>query len=199
MPVADNLYSQWVGWLKILLPLGALALLSTLFLFARNPPAETEISLPQVAELARDQQLTTPKFSGITDTGAIMVVSARTARPSTAGPDVVDVSDLRLEMDNPGGSTLLVTGITGNLDARARIARFSGLVRMVTSTGYIMETGGLTVTLDDGTAISDGLLEIRAPFGQLTAGQVTFQADGSDTGYQMLFTNGVTLVYRPQD
>lgn len=199
MAAADNLYSQWVGWLKILLPLAALGLLSTLFLFARNPPASTEISLPQVAELARDQQLTAPKFSGISDTGAIMIVSARNARPSSVGPDVVDVSDLRLEMDNPDGSTLLVTGVTGNLDARAQIARFAGLVRMVTSTGYIMETGGLTVTLDEGTAVSDGLVEIRAPFGQLTAGQVSFQADGSDTGNQMLFTNGVTLVYTPQE
>lgn len=196
---ADNLYSQWVGWLKILLPLTALGLLSTLFLFARNPAGPTEIPLAEVAELARDQQLTAPEVSGITDSGAIMVITARNARPSAAGADVVDVTDPRLTMTNPGGSTLDASGITGQLDARAQIARFSGLVRVRTSTGYVMESGGMTVSLNDGTAVSDGLLEIRAPFGRLTAGQVTFQADGSDTGHQMLFTNGVRLIYDPQD
>ena len=199
MSGADNLYSQWVSWAKILLPLCAIALLSTLFLFARNPPDATDIPLAQVADLARDQQLTAPEFSGITDSGATVVISARSARPTTNQPDSANIADLRFRMANPGGSTLDVTGVKGELDGRTRTARFSGLVRLETSTGYVMETNGLTVTLDTGTAVSDGLLEIRAPFGRLTAGQVTFQADGTDTGHQMLFTDGVKLVYTPQD
>ncbi|MBQ2261539.1 MAG: hypothetical protein II336_09240 [Loktanella sp.] len=199
MSGADNLYSQWVGWAKIILPLGAIGLLSTLFLLARSPQVSTDIPLAQAVELARDQQLTAPEFSGITDSGAIVVISARNARPSAERPDAADVADLRMRMTNPDGGTLEVTGVTGELDGRARTARFSGLVRMITSSGYVMETSGMTVTLDAGTAVSDGLLEIRAPFGRLTAGQVTFQADGSNTGQQMLFTNGVRLIYTPQD
>lgn len=199
MSGADNLYSQWVGWAKIILPLGAIGLLSTLFLLARSPQVATDIPLAQAVELARDQQLTAPEFSGITDSGAIVVISARNARPSAERPDAADVADLRMRMTNADGGTLEVTGVTGELDGRARTARFSGLVRMITSSGYIMETSGMTVTLDAGTAVSDGLLEIRAPFGRLTAGQVTFQADGSNTGQQMLFTNGVQLIYTPQD
>ena len=199
MSGADNLYSQWVGWAKIILPLGAIGLLSTLFLLARSPQVATDIPLAQAVELARDQQLTAPEFSGITDSGAIVVISARNARPSAERPDAADVADLRMRMTNADGGTLEVTGVTGELDGRARTARFSGLVRMITSSGYIMETSGMTVTLDAGTAVSDGLLEIRAPFGRLTAGQVTFQADGSNTGQQMLFTNGVRLIYTPQD
>lgn len=199
MSSADNLYSQWVGWAKIILPLGAIGLLSTLFLFARNPADTTDIPLAQVAELAREQQLTAPEFSGMTDTGAIVVFSARSARPAPDHPDRADITDLRFRLSNPGGSTLDVTGVTGQIDGRSRTARFSGLVRLETSTGYSMETNGLTVTLDDGTAVSDGLLEIRAPMGRLTAGQMTFRADNPDTGHQMLFTDGVRLVYTPQD
>ncbi|ARU02766.1 LPS export ABC transporter periplasmic protein LptC [Yoonia vestfoldensis] len=194
----DNLYSQWVGWAKILLPVGGLALLSTLFLFARAPNDGTNIPVAQVIELAREQQLSAPEFSGLTDTGAVVVVSARSARPLPDQPDTATVDNLRMQMDNPGGGTLNVTGVTGEIDGRARIARFSGLVRLETSTGYTMETSGLTVTLDTGTAVSDGSLEIRAPMGNLTAGQVTFQVDTSNTGHQMLFTDGVRLIYTPQ-
>lgn len=194
----DNLYSQWVGWAKILLPVGGLALLSTLFLFARAPNDGTNIPVAQVIELAREQQLSAPEFSGLTDTGAVVVVSARSARPLPDRPDTATVDNLRMQMDNPGGGTLNVTGVTGEIDGRARIARFSGLVRLETSTGYTMETSGLTVALDTGTAVSDGSLEIRAPMGNLTAGQVTFQVDTSNTGHQMLFTDGVRLIYTPQ-
>ncbi len=196
---SDNLYSLWVGRAKIILPLCALALLSTLFLFARSPANNTDIPLAQVADMAREQQLSAPEFSGVTDTGAIVVISARSARPLADRADAADLDDLRMRMDNPGGSRLEVTGMTGEFDGPTRTAHLGGLVRMETSTGYVMETSGLTVTLDTGTAISDGFLEIRAPFGRLTAGQVTFQADASNTGHQMLFTDGVRLIYTPQD
>ncbi|MBQ1204072.1 MAG: hypothetical protein IIX61_09815 [Loktanella sp.] len=196
---SDNLYSLWVGRAKIILPLAALALLSTLFLFARSPANTADIPLAQVADMAREQQLSAPEFSGVTDTGAVVVITARSARPLADRADTADIDDLRLRMDNPGGSRLDVTGMTGEIDGRTRIARLGGLVRLETSTGYVMETTGMTITLDDGTAVSDGFLEIRSPLGRLTAGQVTFQADGSNTGHQMLFTDGVRLIYTPQD
>ncbi|MFN3661445.1 LPS export ABC transporter periplasmic protein LptC [Yoonia sp.] len=199
MAGTDNLYSQWVSWAKIILPLAALVLLSTLFLLARNAPDAADIPLAQVSEMAREQLLSAPEFSGITDTGAIVVVSARSARPSSDNPDAATVDDLRLRLDNPDGGTVEVTGVAGALDGRARAARFSGLVRLETSTGYVMETNALTVTLDDGVIVSDGSLEIRAPMGSLTAGQMTFYADDENTGHRMLFTDGVRLVYHPQD
>lgn len=198
MGSGDNLYSQWVGWAKILLPLSGLALLSMLFLFARGPNDGTDISVARVVELAREQQVSAPQFSGVTDTGAVVVISARSARPVSDRPDTAAVDDLRMQMNNPRGSTLDVTGVIGEIDGRARTARFSGLVRLQTSTGYTMETSGLTVTLDTGTAVSDGLLEIRAPMGNLTAGQVTFRYDSTNSRNQMLFTDGVRLIYTPQ-
>ena len=52
--------------------------------------------------------------------------------------------------------------------------------------------------LATGVALAGGLLEIRAPFGDLTAGMVTFQVATPQSGQQMLFTNGVRLIYTPQ-
>ena len=102
-------------------------------------------------------------------------------------------------MDNPGGSNLEVTATTGEIDGRGQIARLMGLARLRTSSGFEMETNGLIASLETGIVTSDGLLEIRAPFGELTAGQVTFQVSADDTGQQMLFTQGVRLLYEPQD
>lgn len=197
MNSSDNLHSQLVGWAKIILPLCALGLLSTLFLFARNTTETSEIALAEVEAIAREQRVTAPEFSGMTDEGAIIVISARSARPDDVRPDTVSIDTMRMRMDNPDGSHINVTATLGELDGRARLARFLGLARVETSSGYELETNGLTAELDTGLVTSDGLLEIRAPFGELTAGKVTFQIAREDRGQQMLFTNGVRLLYNP--
>lgn len=198
MEHADNLHSRIVGWAKIILPLGALVLLSTLFLVARTPPDQSAIPFAEIEQMARDQRITAPRFSGMTDDGAIVMISARTAQPDLDRSDTVRIDSLRFQMENPDGSTVEVTGTSGEVDGRERLARFLGLARLETSTGFQMETNGLTAELDTGTVTSDGLLEIHAPFGQLTAGKVTFTVRDGDAGQQMLFTNGVRLIYQPQ-
>lgn len=198
MGPADNLYSQIVGWAKIILPLCALGLLSTLFLLARSTTEPNEIALEEAEAIAREQRVSAPEFSGVTDEGAVIVISADTARPDKTRPDTVMVDDMRLRMDNADGSTIEITATLGEIDGRARIARFLGLARLVTSSGYEMETNGLIANLETGLVTTDGLLEIRAPFGQLTAGKVTFQMASEDISQEMLFTEGVRLLYTPQ-
>ena len=199
MTSADNLHSILVGWAKIILPLCALALLSTLFLFSRGQNEPSEIALAEATEIAREQRLSGPRFSGLTDDGAIVSIAARSAQPDATRPDTVNIDDVTMRMDNPDGSYLNVTAIAGDIDGRAAIARFTGLARVETSTGYQMETNGLIAELETGTVTSDGLLEVHAPFGELTAGKVTFQVSRDIAGQQMLFTNGVRLIYKPQD
>ena len=195
---ADNLYSQLVGWAKIILPLSALALLSTLFLFSRTTTEPADIALEEVEAIAREQRISAPEFSGVTDDGAVIVISAKSARPGASRPDTVGIDDLRLRIDNPGGSSIEVTATQGEIDGRAQVARFLGLARLATSNGYEMETNGLIANLETGRVTSDGLLEIRTPFGQLTAGRVTFQVASENTAQEMLFTDGVRLLYTPQ-
>ena len=199
MAASDNLYSQMVGWARILLPLFALGLLSTLFLFARDKTEPNEVALEEVNRIAREQRVSAPEFAGMTDDGAVVVIAARSARPGSDGQDVVAISDIRMRMDNPDGTNLNVTATEGAIDGRAQTAAFTGLARLETSSGYQMETNGLNVDLQSGLVTSQGLLEIRAPFGDLSAGQVSFRIPSEDEGQQMLFTNGVRLIYIPQD
>jgi lipopolysaccharide export system protein LptC len=198
MTNTGNLHSRIVGWAKILLPLFALALLSTLFLFARTPRQPTDIDLEEVTRIAREQRVSAPEFSGVTDDGAVVVISAKTARPDSTEPDAVSVDEIFLRMDNTDGSFVQVTAPLGEIAGRKRSAQFLGLARLETSTGYRMETNGLIADLNTGVIESLGLLEIRAPFGELTAGNVTFSVASDELGQQMLFTNGVRLLYNPQ-
>ncbi|MEM8536322.1 MAG: LPS export ABC transporter periplasmic protein LptC [Pseudomonadota bacterium] len=198
MADADNLHSQLVAWAKIVLPLCALALLSTLFLFARTNGEASDVTMAEVEAIAREQRVAAPEFSGLTDDGAVIVISAQAARPDTERPDTLNIDDIAMRMDNPDGSQLSVSATTGVVNGRAQSAQFIGLARLDSSAGYQMETNGLTIDLQSGTVTSNGLLEVRAPFGELTAGQVTFTIDGPETGQQIQFTEKVRLLYDPE-
>lgn len=193
----DNLHSQVVGWAKIILPLCALALLSTLFLFARDSNALDEAALAEAEQIAREQRVTAPEFAGVTDNGDIVVLTAKSAQPDATRADTVQAQDMRLRLDTSSGEFVEVTATRGEVDGRAGRASFSGLARLETSDGYAMETNGLIAELETGRVSSDGILEIQAPFGVLTAGQVTFQTASDTSGLQIYFTNGVKLLYTP--
>ena len=197
MAAAGNFHSQLVGWLKILLPLAALMLLSTLFLFARGTGAPPEIPFADIDAAAAEQRIAAPRFSGLTNTGDTLQISAAAARPDADGGPQVTIDRPQLALDATDGTTLRISAGTGTVDTSARTAQLSGLARLETSSGYTMETKGLTADMATGTVMSDGPLEVQAPFGRLQAGQVTFRAGTGDTGQQMDFTGGVKLVYTP--
>ena len=195
----DTMYSHIVGWVKILLPLAALALLSTLFLVPRPQSQPDAALVANVARIAQEQRVMTPEFSGVTGTGAIVKLSARKATPHPELANTIFVQEMRLNIDRPDGSTLDVTAVEGEFDAGTREARFLGLARLSTSNGYEMETQGLRVLLDTGEVLSDGQLEIQTPFGRMTAGQVAFSNPEQAGQAQMLFHNGVRLIYIAQE
>ena len=193
----DNFHSQLVGWSKIILPLVALGLLSTLFLFARASTDTTNIPFAEIRELAREQRISGPQFSGVTQNGSIIAIGAQNAQPAAGKPDTINITSLSLDVNAADGSEIKVTAIEGEIDGASKIVKLLGLARLETSSGYTMETNGLTANLESGVIQSDGALEIRAPYGRITAGQVTFQTSKDNTGQQMLFTQGVKLVYTP--
>lgn len=197
MSNADNFHSQLVGWSKIVLPICGIGLLSTLFLFARSSGGATEIPFAEIETLAREQQITAPQFSGVADDGSIIAIGAAFAKPDPTKIDTISATDLSLSADAADGSQIKITASKGEIDGTAKVARLRGLARLETSGGYTMETNGLVADLRTGTITSDGALEVRAPFGAITAGRVTFQNAKDGAGQQMLFTNGVKLVYTP--
>jgi lipopolysaccharide export system protein LptC len=199
MASADNFHSQLVGWSKIILPICGIGLLSTLFLFASSDGAPTEIPFAEIQTLAREQRINAPQFSGVTDDGSIIAIGAVSAQPDPSKPETLSVTELSLSADAPDGSKIKIAASEGEIDGLAKIARLRGLARLETSNGYTMETNGLVADLETGVITSDGALEVRAPFGAITAGRVTFQTGKDTTGQQIIFTNGVKLVYTPSN
>ena len=198
MVAADNTYSRFVGWAKVILPLMALGLLSTLFLFARGTTDPGEIPFAKINDLAREQRINAPEFSGVANDGSIIEVTARSAQPHQGRLDSLSFSEPRLTLDALDGTSLTIVAGEGVLDGESNSAEMTGLVRVETTSGYLMETAGLTANLSSGEIRSDGNLKILAPFGELEAGGVEILVTSSEEGQQMHFTNGVRMLYQAQ-
>ena len=85
--VSDNLHSRLVSVLKLVLPLLALALLSTLFLVSRkiDPEAAIPYATVDVADRLRDPKMTDAGFASVAADGSTIALTAAQARPNSTG------------------------------------------------------------------------------------------------------------------
>lgn len=201
MAAYDNVHSRVVFWLKIVLPLLALAILSTLFLFSRR--IDTDQALPyaevDVEDLARDQRLTAPEYSGVTLDGAALMIHAKTARPGIdTGAATAD--NLVASYEAPDGLRIGLSAVEGRIDEPAGRMTLTGNVEIVTSTGYRMTTPGLDSALDRTELHSNGAVRAEAPYGTIDAGNMVIRhEDAGVPGYVLVFSKGVKLIYEPAE
>ncbi|MGP6089041.1 LPS export ABC transporter periplasmic protein LptC [Antarctobacter jejuensis] len=192
----DGLYSRVIAWLKILLPLAALTMLSTLFLLSRS--TEPLQSMPFVEALqksATGQQVSAPYFAGTTNSGDVLTMTARTARPDLEGG--ISADDLAARMRLTDGSEITLDAALAKLRDGQQTAHLSGGVRIESSQGYIMTTDEMISHFDAVSAESLGPVQGQGPLGTFEAGRMHITSTEAGDDVQMVFSGGVKLVYQP--
>jgi lipopolysaccharide export system protein LptC len=194
----DGVYSRVIAWLKILLPLAALALLSTLFLLSRSrEPLEALPFVEALQEGAARQQMTAPYFAGTTTEGDVVTMTARSARPDGGGQILADDLEARLRLSD--GSEITLDAATATLRDKDQQAHLSGGVQIQSSQGYSLTTDDVISRFDDISAESLGPVQGQGPVGTFEAGHLRIAPTGDDGAMQMVFSGGVKLIYRPPD
>lgn len=199
MARAGGRYSQVVAWLKILLPLSALALMSTMFLVARQTGSEAEIPFAeQLREAGRtDEQVGSPYFAGTTERGDALTFEATRARPVSEGRIAADELTARIGLTD--GGTVDFRAPNAMFTDGSAMATLSGGVEIDSSTGYRVQTESLKAAIDRIDLESDGEVRADGPAGTLTAGKMRILPSGPADEVQMIFTGGVKMVYEPQN
>ncbi|MEL0436938.1 LPS export ABC transporter periplasmic protein LptC [Phycobacter sp. K97] len=192
-------YSRTVAYLKVLLPLTALALLSMLFLISRGIDTEAVIPFAQkeIEERMRGQQVTAPFFSGTTAQGDEIMVTASIARPGSSSGGGAMASDLQAEIRMSGGGKMTLSSDSGSIHPGRDMAQFTGNVVLTSADGLVVETDELESSLSAVRAESPGPVRATGPMGVLTAGQMLVRAETQGAPVQLLFKNSVKLVYDP--
>lgn len=194
-----DLYSRMVALLKVLLPLAALGILSTLFLLSRS--ADPTLSIPfaekDMADRMRDQQVTAPFFSGTTPKGDEIIVTASVARPGGMGTPA-EATNLMARITMADGVRFTLNSDTGVVAVNKDMATFTGNVKITSSTGYVVLTETLNTALSGISGNTPGHVEGNGPLGKFTAGQMQIDTKIEGGPVHMLFKNRVKLIYDPK-
>lgn len=195
----DTLRLHLRTWLRILLPLAALAILSTLFLWSgRDAPASLPFSEKELDERLNDGQITSPSLAGATEDGDLITLSATSARPDPKKSERLQMTHVTAQIDFTGGSSVSYSAQTGAVDQGRDMATLSGNVVITSTTGYRITTEELIIGLADRHAETPGPIKATGPAGTFSAGTMLLTKDAKTGNAHLVFTNGVELVYEPK-
>jgi lipopolysaccharide export system protein LptC len=194
---APNRYSTLVAWVKVALPLIALALLSTLFLFSRKPDPEDALPFAEVdvEQLAREQRLSRPRFAGTLEDGREVTLVAETAAPAAANPNRILLTGVEARVALAPGDELLLTAGTGDLELAEQRVDLVGAVDAATTAGYRLLSERITIAMDAMRVASPGPVVLRGAGITLEAGAMDLS--GAEGQAFLSFTGGVRLLYEP--
>jgi lipopolysaccharide export system protein LptC len=193
-------YTRLVNWLKVLLPLTALALLSTLFLLSRAIDPETAIPFAdkEIQDRLRDQVVTGPFYYGTTAEGDEIAFSADTLTTPQGEIGANTAQKVDVVMDLASGSQIKLSADIGEFDVGQDTADLLGNVNINTSTGYEITSARMIALMSRLDVRSPGPVQSVGPVGTLNAGSMVLNAPIKDGPTQLVFTNGVKLIYIPK-
>lgn len=199
MTFSDNFHSRFVAWMKIILPLAALGLLSTLFLISNtvDPSQSLPTTTIDLASRAEDEGATNTTFAGVTRRGDEVRVTTATARPSRIDPRIIEALDVAAQFNLVSGTVLDVVSDSGDLHHGDLTATLEGDVRLVSTIGYTISTARLDARLDELYAETPGAVSGSGPPGDLVAGRMILTQNPETEAATLRFTDGVKLIYQP--
>ena len=199
---AADAYSRWVLFAKIALPMAALAILSTLFLFSGgiDPEAGIPFAEVDVEEIAREQRLTNARFGAVTEDGAAIALAAREARPDPDDVNIIRATEISGSIDLPGGAQIVLVSGGALIDLNAQTAGLTENVRVTSTTGLYVAADQMLADLGLAELTSDGPVRVETPFGKLEAGNMLLvRGTEADQVYRLVFNRRVKLLYHPQE
>lgn len=106
--------------------------------------------------------------------------------------------DLRAILDIEDGNRITIDATLGQMDNSDQLLLRDG-VTLQSSSGYTVRTEGLNAAIDRVMIDSIGPVDADGPGFVLTAGKLHVEETENTNDIQLLFTEGVTLVYTPQN
>ena len=182
--------ARWGRAVRIALPLGALALLSSVFLVAPRPAGEAPpIPAARAEAVSREQRLGRPDFAGVTEDGTRIAFQADSARPVAGHPGAFDASVVRMRADTAARGVDLAAPEGQMRDGRITV---TGGVDVTTSDGWQVEAPRMVALLDRTELSADGPVRGDGPLGRIEAGAMTVTDELID------FTGGTRVIYEPR-
>jgi len=199
MARSHSAYSRMVAWLKILLPLIALGLLGTVFLFNSKDGFEIgfTFSRADIETLEKGSFIKNPQINGITKKGEPFHLIADEIRPLDSDNSLVVITNLDLEFRFNSGAWAKVTSSSALMDVAAQTVWFETGGQLKTSDGNVAVVDTLHLLMAAGELQGSGIVA-DGPLGRVSADN--FRIESNDGENRVLwFENNVRMRYDLQN
>ena len=196
-------YSRAVKWAKFIMPVIAIILLASVFIFGKEDALRSgTISIDaDTINLTTDQKITNPQFSGLTNLGDSFILKAIEAMPDSPTPEKIDLIGPSLAFDALQGVGFKISSKNGSVNFIKQSAELNGNVYIDMTNGYKAISEKIQLNLKLGNLIAPGSVEASGPYGKIIAGSMElfkdFDNKTSQVNGNLNFSDGVTLIYLP--
>ncbi len=192
-----NRYSIFVGFMKVLLPALAAALMLLVVAWPQFTIDDSGFRL-SVSKLAPDQAdsltMLNARFDGLDEEERPYTLTADMATQSDSDKDLVELELPKADITLEDGTWLALTARSGEYRQQSRILDLTGSVSLFHDQGFELRTEAARVDLVKGRAV--GALPVQ---GQGGAGLI--QAEGFrvlDRGARIIFTGKAHMIVNPE-
>lgn len=195
--------------LRLGLPLGALVLMSTIFLASRHvdPNRAAAMSELDLEEIAREPRIGQARIAGVTAENAALTISARAIRSvndlQTRAPLFLRMEAPEGALDFQSGAALRFRAAQGMIAQAENRVTLEQDVQLTSDTGYDLRMQALHADLRATDFQGIGPIAGTGPAGQLQAESLTITAltragGQAPSGYLLAFAGDVRLLYQPR-
>lgn len=196
-------YSRFIYYVKIILPLIAIALLSTVFLFTKERTLEGGLTFSKadLLSLKTGMRLSKPRFSGSNAQGDVYDFSAQLVLPDAPNPSMLEAVGLSGEIRFIQGEKLLLNAGKAEYRVNTQALRLLDGISIAFSNGFHAKSEELLAELEIGRLTTKGAVIASSPMGNIEAGSLRVEQElqNGEEKRMIWFENGVKLVFNLQD
>lgn len=169
-------YSRFVSWMKIGLPLAAIAVLIAILVASGVlwPDDKIDVSYSEVAVKNDGLRMVSPRVTGLNQDGLPYTMTADTATQNPTTPNYVTLENIKAEMtlDEANGQ-INMKADRGLLDSDAHTLALQDNIDLFTSQGYEFHASQADINFKAGSLSSRQPVTGQGPLGTLSAETMT--------------------------
>lgn len=190
-------YSFFVGFMKVLLPALAAALMLLVIIWPQIAPNKEIFKIPVLdisLEQADNLSMMNARYDGMDQENRPFTVTADLATQESGASEVVDLELPKADITLDDGTWLAITALRGRYRREAETIELNGNVILFHDRGFEVQTQTATVYLSSGLAVGDEAVVGQGPAGSLESEGFRLE----DRGERIFFTGKSRMLLFPQ-
>lgn len=173
---SEHRHSRFVSMMKVVLPLGAMALLVIVLFYSGifDSRDRLDISFREISTFNNDLRMVSPRITGLDKSGMPYLLTADTATQAKDQPSHVALDNVQADLKLSGDTDWVsLISTAGMLDTETEVLDLRQKIDIYTSSGYEFHATSARVDFRNGTVVSDTPVHGHGPMGTLRADRMT--------------------------